>query len=143
MSTPDHCLRCGLAFNVRHCTPGGCHNPEGVVEVERLRAEQAAMTEKPWEAVMLKPTPNPTAEAAMGKLRAIMAAAPDALGPLPDRGFSAAGARLPSDLDTFRAMLERAGVRFTFGETLGGSAVAADGADFYFDEAGKLIRVGD
>jgi hypothetical protein len=111
VTTADHCLRCGLAFSVRGCSPEACNNPAGAAEVERLRAEQAAMVERPWErAVDLSTLIPPDAPAAEVR---------PAVAPCPRCGLYGLNHRVfcgPSDLETLQEMLERAGIKLAVDE---------------------------
>lgn len=120
------CQTCGLYPQVHGCSTevgGVCKNRE---RAERLRAEQAAMKE-------------------------LMDIAKAPLLPAPIGVDPAAFALPPSELDAFRAMLERAGVAFeanpmvdfelgdglhTVGLVFGDARISFD-----FDRAGKCFRV--
>jgi hypothetical protein len=128
----DHCMVCGVAWHVHRCTVEACANAKGAAEVERMRAEQAAMANKPWE-----PKESPVlvevSKATNIPINRLVAPPPQ------------------SDLDVLRAMLERSGVPFRQSEAAGDEAqeahvhISASGfsgsAWFWFDKAGTLKRV--
>ena len=106
------CPRCHLYLSARGCTPEVCANPEGAAELERLRATEReallAMLEKAGVTAEAGEAADGTLVIGVKRAKFLF----DAAGKQREsRTFVAPG---PTDLDVFRTMLERAGVRFIF-----------------------------